>query len=395
MNREIPKGLLTRLQSGYALPALSPVALELVELASDDTSSAKDLAALIEKDPSLAVRLLKLANSAFFWISNPITSIQQAVVKIGLERLRIMALSISLTDTLPFGRIGPIDVQEFWRISLYRGLIAKSLADHSKTHHAGEAFIAGFITEIGLLIFFDHLIRGKDQKASLKLDPLEDLIQWEEDHYGVNHRQIGEAALTYWKFPEPIILCQKAYKHSPDDPGLHPLARLYEQSRVLSRILAPTSEAFHLPFLEAEKSFGLDQNVIQDILVFTFEHVQDIANDLNLKMNRERDLVEIVENANRALSRISEKLFNAEGISRPEQLPSFSSLDGGKETTSQTLQAVVHEIRNPLLVVGGVARKLADRLDPNSTGGHYIEILLEEASRLENALSEMVKNRGE
>ena len=68
MNNEIPTDLLTRLKSGYALPVLSPVALKLVELASEDTSSAKDLARLIEKDPSLAVRLLKLGNSAFFRI---------------------------------------------------------------------------------------------------------------------------------------------------------------------------------------------------------------------------------------------------------------------------------------------------------------------------------------
>lgn len=393
MNKERPTDLLTRLKSGYALPALSPVALELVKLATDDTSSAKDLAGLIEKDPSLAVRLLKLANSAFFWTSSPISSIQQAVVKIGLERLRIMALSISLTDTLPLGKIGPIDFEEFWRISLYRGLIAKSLADRSKTHNAGEAFVAGFITEIGLLIFFDIFIRGKDQKASLKLEPLENLIRWEKDNYGVDHRQIGEAALSYWKFPEPIILCQKAYKNPPDDPDLHPLARLYEQARVLARIVAPTSEAFHIPFEEAEKSFGLDRNVINDILMFTFEHVQGIANDLNLEMSKEKDLIEIVENANRALSRVSEKLFNSEGISRPDILPTFSSLDGGKNATAQTLQAVVHEIRNPLLVVGGLARKLATSLDPNSTGSKYIRILLEEASRLEKALSEMVRGR--
>jgi len=58
--------LLKRLESGYSLPALSVVAIRLVELASDEQCSVNDLVSLIEKDPSLAIRLLKIANSAFF-----------------------------------------------------------------------------------------------------------------------------------------------------------------------------------------------------------------------------------------------------------------------------------------------------------------------------------------
>jgi HD-like signal output (HDOD) protein len=395
MNNGIPKNLLTRLKSGYALPVLSPIALKLVERASNDTSSAKDLAKLIEQDPALAVRLLKLANSVFFEASNPISTLAQAVVRIGLQRLRIMALSISLRDTLPFSRNGALDFKEFWRISLYRALIAKSLAEHSKVQNPDEAFVAGFITEIGLLIFFDLFIKGKAVEASLKLEPLEDLLCWETDKYGVNHRQIGEAALTYWKFPEPIILCQKAYKNPAGARDLHPLARLYEQARVLSRIVTPSSEAFHLPFEEAQRSFGLDQSIINDILVTTFERVQDIADDLSVEMDQEKDLMEIVEKANGALSRMSEKMFNAEGISRTDHLPSFESIHEYQETASQTLQAVVHEIRNPLSVVGGLTRKLASSIDPTSTGGDYIQMILKETLRLENALSEMVKESNE
>ncbi len=393
MKKEIPPDLLTRLRSGYALPALSPVALKLVGLASKDTSSAKDMADLIETDPSLAVRLLKLANSAFYRTSNPVTTIHQAVVKVGFRRLRIMALTISLRDTLPFGKAGPIDFEEFWRISLYRGLIARALADRFKTHDPDEAFVAGFITEVGLLIFFDIFIKGKSEEASLKLEPLEDLIAWEKEKYGMGHREIGEAALTYWQFPEPIIKCQMAYESPLSTGDLPPLATLYEQARVLSRIVVPTSEAFHLPFEEAEKSFGLDRDVIHDILVLTFFQVQELSGILSVEMSKEKDLIEIVEKANRALSRISEKMFNEEGMTQPHALPTFDSLDEDQESHSQTLQAVVHEIRNPLSVVGGLARKLAASLDPDSTGGQYIQIILEEASRLENALSEMVKDR--
>jgi len=55
---------------------------------------------------------------------------------------------------------------------------------------------------------------------------------------------------------------------------------------------------------------------------------------------------------------------------------------------------VAHEIRNPLLAVGGFARKLAASFDPASRGGKYVKIILEEASRLEKALSEMTRKDG-
>ena len=211
-----------------------------------------------------------------------------------------MALTISLRDTLPFGKVGPIDFEEFWRISLYRGLIARALADRLKIHDPDEAFVAGFITEVGFLIFFDIFLKERSEEASLKLDPLEDLISWEYEKYGVNHREIGEAALTYWQFPEAIIDCQKAYKMPLGAKNIPPLPTLYEQARILSRIVASSSEAFYLPFEEIEKSFGLHQDVIHDILVVTFDQVEDIAKILNVEMNKEKDLIEIVEKANGA-----------------------------------------------------------------------------------------------
>ena len=60
------------LESGKLLPSLSPLTMRLIELASDDNSSLNDIAALIEKDPSLTIRILKLANSVFFRYGNPV-----------------------------------------------------------------------------------------------------------------------------------------------------------------------------------------------------------------------------------------------------------------------------------------------------------------------------------
>ena len=389
MEKKTSSDLLRQIESGYSLPSLSPVAMKLVEIALDETCSAGELTTLIERDPSLAVRVLRLANSAFFLTRKPTTSLKQAVVKVGFQRLRIMALSLSLRDTFPMAKIGALDYEKFWHTTLYRALIAKSFATHLKNCYPEEAFVAGLIMEIGLLILFDLQIKFDAEALPIKLEPLEELLAWERDRYGIDHRQVGEAALRCWKFPEIIVQCQLFYGQAALTQDAPLLAKIYELSRELSSLISQGSAGFHTPFNDAERFLGLNRDVINDILLTTFDQVQDIADNLNVELNRERDLMEIMEKANKALSQISEKMPVYQEITGHVALPSFNSLDKRKDIVEHTLQAVAHEIRNPLLAVGGFARKLATSLDPASKGGEYVRIILEEASRLEKALLEM------
>ena len=381
--------LLKQIESGYLLPLFSPVAMNLVEIALDETCSVGELTALIEKDPSLAVRVLRLANSVFFLTHNPTTSLKQAIVKVGFQRLRIMALSLSLRDTFPMSKIGALDYEKFWHTTLYRALIAKSLAAHMKNCFPEEAFVAGLIMEIGLLILFDLRIKIDGEAPPIKLDPLEELLAWEKDRYGIDHRQVGEAALRCWKFPDSIIQCQLLHGKAALAGDAPVLAKIYELSRGLSSLISQGSIGFHTPFDDAERCLGLSRDIINDIILATFDEVQDIADNLNVEVNRERDLMEIMEKANKALSQISEKMPVYQEITDHESLPSFHALDKEEDIVGRTLQAVAHEIRNPLLAVGGFARKLATSLDADSKGGEYVRIILEEASRLEKALFEM------
>ena len=388
--------LIKRIESGYTLPSLSPVALKLIELASDERSSVDDLVKVIEKDPPLSLRLLKLANSAFFKSLQPSATLKQAVLKIGFQRLRIMALSISLRDAFPLGKIGPLDYEEFWRISLYRAIIAKSIAEHLKKVNPEEAFISALLMEIGLLIFFDIFLKGKDKDIILELEPLEDLLAWEMDKYGLDHRQIGAIALKYWNFPKNIITCQVPYpKSSVMEKGLPLMVRLCELARTLSGILFKGMGEFHYIYRDADKYLGINQEIINDILAMTFDQVEEIGNNLRVELNREKDLLMIMENANEALGRLSDVLSKEVVAGHPNIFPSFDSPheENDEKMVTYTLQAVAHEIRNPLTAVGGFARRLSASLDPASESGKYVRIILEEATRLENALSQMTQGK--
>lgn len=389
MTTDAQANLLQRLESGYSLPTLSVVAIRLVELASNEDCSVNEIVSLIEKDPALAVRLLKIANSAFFKSAEPATTLRQAVIRIGFQQLRIMALSLSLRDTFPMGTVGGFDYEKFWRASLYRGLMAKSLAEHTGTCNPEEAFVAGLTLGVGFLIFFNMFIKGSGEKIGHELDSFEKLLEWEQTKFGVNHRQIGAAALRHWKFPDSIIECQEGFLRLP---GCSPLSTICELARNMSVSLLGRSKDFHDLFRDAKDWFGLGESTINAVILSVFQEVDAIAESLKIEMNKEKDLFDLMEKANRALSGISEKISLMKLQGDSVEPPSFETIkgeQGGQDVVTHTLQAVAHEIRNPLVAVAGFARKLSTTLDPESKGGKYAQIILQEAQRLEEALSQM------
>jgi len=384
-----PEDLIKKIEAGYSLPPLSPVAMKLIEIALDDSCTADKLSSTISNDPSLTVRVLRIANSAFFHSSKPTTSLRQAIVRMGFQRLRIMALSLSLRETFPMGKIGPFDYEQFWKMSLYKALISKCISEQIGEGSPDEIFVSALIMEIGFLILFDIMIKPDSEISFIKLEPLEDLLKWEKGRYGIDHRQVGEAALTCWQFPQSIVQNQLIYGEAALSEDAPLLAKIYALAGKFSLLISHESTSFHDPFIEAEKIFGFRREAINDILIETFDKVEHIAKNLNLVLNKERDLLEIMEKANKTLSDISERMSNFDGRNYKEKLPSFELLNEKNEVVQNTLQAVAHEIRNPLLAVGGFARKLAESLDLDAKGSQYANIILEEAKRLEKAISKM------
>ncbi len=388
MNRIDSGQLLRMLESGYAIPPLSVVALDLLEMASKEDASSEEIVKLIEQDPSLTVRVLNLSNSALFSAGGPISTLSRAVMRLGYNQIRLMALSISLRDAFPMGKVEQFDYEQFWRVSLYRGLMAKSLASRSKAVHPEEAFLAGLTMEIGLPIFFDLCIRGQSDSFSLELEPLEEVLEKERSCYGLDHREVGEAALRFWKFPEHIAACQKMIPENvhEDSSRLRTVCKL---ARLFSQVIFRGPRAFGSFYSETEAALGLSQEEIHEAVFKTLAEVEEIAYGFKVHIDRQKEIIGVLENANRALIRIAKAISEHPEQSSQKDLPSFSSIDKDNSQVKNTLQAVAHEIRNPLTAVGGFARRLAVSLDPQSESGKYARVILDEALRLEKILSQI------
>ncbi len=387
--------ILGRVLAKGSLPSLSPLAVKLVELASDDRSSASSLAAIIEKDPGLATRLLRLVNSAAYRRSHDeITSVTRAVVLVGLREVRIMALSLSLRDTLPL-RKGGLDYQLFWRSSLHRAVLSREVARRLALGQAEEAFVAGLLLEMGLPLLLRAL---KDEEAagfpgfgaSLKRQ-----VNWERQHLGLDHREVGEAVLRYWNLPEALALCQKlSGEFEGEEPPM--LAEVAEFAR-------RATESFFLPEANltdihqlAWRWFGFDDEAVNQVLATSLVYVGETAQALQIELDQQADLLEVMEKANAALSRLSSQIAPhlramAEGQAPREEEETQQQQQRRLQDQAvvNTLEAVVHEIRNPLMSVGGFARRLAKQLEGGGQVEKYAQVILAEASRLDQVLGEM------
>ena len=403
--------LLEKIADGEGLPSLSPLTIRLVELAADDRSSASDLAHIIEKDPALTTRLLRLVNSAFFAQREKITSVLRGVVQVGFNQVRLMALSLSLRDTFPLGKVGGMHYDHFWKTSLYRALIAKNFAQSTRSSDLNpeEAFVGGLILEIGMLMLF-NVCPDEMKKVFPGGDiSLEKAIVWEEENLGINHREAGGLVLQRWGFPERLVESQKYFGHEALQPDKPLVCNILELAREATEIFFGQKTELYEFQETAQRLLRLDIEAVNGLLAKTFDRISELAEYLQLEIDSQQDILGVMEKANQALARINTSmetslqglLEKADRHNQSTNEASGKTAEGQRSTLQNTLDAVAHEIRNPVLAIGGFAQRLASigeqehngrlRLIQVSDIRQYSEIIAKESSRLERVLKEIME----
>lgn len=392
--------ILHKLVECDVFPSPSPLLMQLVELASDENASPDVLARVIEQDPGLTTKLIKLANSSFYARRRQITSVSDAVMLMGFNRLRVMALTVSLRDGFPLGKVGGMDYERFWKTSLYRGIIAQGFArclDRKEGVNDDEAFVGGLILEIGLLMLFSFCPENLKVSFPGGNVSLKDTVEWENENLGVDHRTVGRVALKRWHFPENIVESQRRYGPEALAVERPALGRILEFARSASQLFFGKRTDFEL--LQKTAAFlGVSPEHVNEILCQAFFQVEQAADLLSLQPSTERDILEALEKANRALARINDSLqANLEKfitlVTDNEKTASRCLSDvlvEKQKAVENVLEAVAHEIRNPLMAIGGFAQRLARNVEEKTDLVRYASIIIKESSRLEQVFKGVV-----
>ena len=182
--------------------ALSEVVARILTIRGDDEISGRRLAQTIESDPELAAKVLELVNSGFYpSLKAPVASLQEAVLRLGVQTLADAAVVTSVIDTTAASTT--LDDRAFWQQALTVGLLAETQAatEQAPPH---DAFIAGVLHNIGRLAFAHFSPRGLN--ASLDYAAAQDLALHDAERViiGYDDAALGAALALRWNFSPAI-----------------------------------------------------------------------------------------------------------------------------------------------------------------------------------------------
>lgn len=239
-----PKGFLVEVLGASVdeLPTLPDVANQVAQMTMDQNYSPAALAKLISRDPSLAARVLKLANSPVYGARAKIDSIDRAAIVIGSEEVRSIALSIGAFEAIGSARPLRRRMQrsKLWAHSKFVGLAAEALARHEFNLGQGY-YVHGLVHDIGKVAL--DAFRGDE------FDQVLDFIAkrrtgWQEaerEVFGTDHVAIGEALLTYWEFPEGLVAAAGGHHDPWEWDGDQESAGLVFVANLVARTLGQVS----------------------------------------------------------------------------------------------------------------------------------------------------------
>lgn len=194
-----------QIQSLVGLPTLPTIAIEIQNIMREDKLSVVQTVPIIEQDPSLAMKILKVANSAYYGMSRKINSLRQAVVIIGMRELAgiVLGFSVLKSMTRP-GEVSAINWGDFWEHSVAVGHIAELLNDELGTHFMESPYSLGLLHDIGQLVLF-RLDPNKFEKVfELSMSDQISMIQAEAMVFGITHQQAGQWIAERWGLSELI-----------------------------------------------------------------------------------------------------------------------------------------------------------------------------------------------
>lgn len=178
--------------------------MKLFDLIHSAATGARDIAEVINVDPNLTARLLRVANSAFYGFSGKIDTISRAVTLIGTAELYQLVLSISAVKTFSNIPNDLVSMETFWRHSVYTGLLARSLAGRANVLHPERLFIAGLMHDIGSLVLYHQRPEAMRDVLLIADGDEEVLFQAESERFGFSHAGIAGQLMQQWHFPDEL-----------------------------------------------------------------------------------------------------------------------------------------------------------------------------------------------
>ena len=201
-----------------AIPSLPAILLEIKKEAESETSSLKTIGKIIVKDMGMTAKILQLANSAFFGVRGPVSTVEQAVNFLGLETVQALILVAHVFSQFSAKHLSTFQISRLWEESLETGALALEIAkaEGCTPFETEQAYTAGLLHDMGILVlaancadeFSAILVEAAAKKGTV--------WELERSEIGITHAELGAYMLGLWGLSDPIVEAV-AYHHRPGE----------------------------------------------------------------------------------------------------------------------------------------------------------------------------------
>ena len=298
-----------KLVRSSSVPTIPRVAQKLLELLNREDFELWQIADLISVEPSLTIKVIRLINSPFYGLAREITSLRDAVLYLGLNAVRSIALSFSFLSAFPHDKSRGERLDALWRMSLMSALAARRLANEVGGWDGEEAFLTGLVADAGVLLMY----RSLPEYAEL-LDRFyqgeADLLELEQKHLRTTHPRLGSLLLETWKFPKHLVELV-GYHHEPtlvpSESPSEQQARVLLAAWLCARALTVPGFTDKIASLEHRVSglLGIPVVVARGIVAELPDELRETASLFEIPANAQRSYEDLLDEANQTLSRIA------------------------------------------------------------------------------------------
>ncbi|MES1206059.1 MAG: HDOD domain-containing protein, partial [Pseudomonadota bacterium] len=232
-------GLRQKLETCKSLPSLPAVAVHVLRLCQRENFDIADVARAIGSDAPLSSKVLALINSPLFAVRQEVRTVSHALVLLGVNAVRTIALSFAVVGDMRSRERAGFDNRTYWKRAVYAAAAAQELARMSGLKHPEEAFLSALLQDIGEMALMQA---ASDVYQSMAADASGDhdkLVALEKQAFGCDHAEVGRWLMTQWRLPE-VVRAAVGSSHEPArwQRGADPATEVTVKVVALSGVMA-------------------------------------------------------------------------------------------------------------------------------------------------------------
>jgi len=295
------------LKESTRLPSLPAIAVRILEIVKKDKFSLSELADVIKADPALAASVLRVANSAFYCLRSEVSSIEKALLVVGSDAVKNVALSFIISKDLKGQGEGCFDFDFFWKRSITAAVAAELIASLVKSRD-DSTFISALLQDIGIIAMYycktNDYLRVLDERrlTGMAVDVVENQV------FGFDHQELGYEILNRWGLPEKIAMPIR-FHHRPEQvPDKYSLqANILHLSDRISSIYNSSMTAGKLREITdiLSQRFAIQHADVVSLIDNVAEESLEIFAEFEVDPGNMRPLSQILQEANEELSSLN------------------------------------------------------------------------------------------